>query len=72
MVEHFVIVFNHVGFFIDSVAEKQQRQSSRTIRDVLEQALATEKSVIADYGKRISQADTVGDFSRKIRLKNQV
>jgi bacterioferritin len=41
-------------------------------RDMLEQALRAEKQAIADYGKRISQAEVFGDIGLKVALEAQV
>jgi bacterioferritin len=41
-------------------------------REMLEQALAAEKQAIADYVKRIGQAESVGDIGLKVGLENQV
>lgn len=41
-------------------------------RGMLEQALAAEKQAIADYGKRIRQAEGLGDIGLKVGLENQV
>src|SRR6478736_8034790 len=41
-------------------------------REMLEQALAAEKQAIADYGKRIRQAESLGDIGLKVGLENQV
>jgi bacterioferritin len=41
-------------------------------RDMLEQVLAAEKQAIADYGKRIRQAEAFGDIGLKVALENQV
>jgi bacterioferritin len=41
-------------------------------RDMLEHALTAEKQAIADYGKRIRQAEALGDIGLKVGLENQV
>jgi bacterioferritin len=41
-------------------------------REMLELALAAEKQAIADYGKRIRQAEGLGDIGLKVGLENQV
>jgi bacterioferritin len=41
-------------------------------REMLEHALTAEKQAIADYGKRICQAEAFGDIGLKVGLENQV
>jgi bacterioferritin len=41
-------------------------------REMLEQALTAEKQAITDYGKRIRQAEGLGDIGLKVGLENQV
>ena len=40
--------------------------------EMLELGLAAEKQAIADYGKRIRQAESLGDIGLKVGLENQV
>jgi bacterioferritin len=41
-------------------------------RDMLAHALAAEEQAIADYNRRIRQAEGYGDFGLKVELENQV
>ncbi len=41
-------------------------------RDMLEQACTAEKQAIANYAKRIRQAEAFGDIGLKVALENQV
>ncbi len=41
-------------------------------REMLEHALAAEKQAIADYDRRLRQADAFGDVGLKVSLENQV
>jgi len=41
-------------------------------REMLEQALRSEKRAIADYGERIRRAEGYGDIGLKVGLENQV
>src|SRR2546429_8953129 len=41
-------------------------------REMLEHALAAEEQAIAEYSRRIGQADAFGDFGLKVDLENQV
>ena len=41
-------------------------------RQMVEQALAAEKQAIADYDKRLRQADAFGDVGLKVSLENHV
>jgi bacterioferritin len=41
-------------------------------REMLEQALKAEKQAIADYGRRIRQAEGLGDVGLRVGLENQV
>ena len=41
-------------------------------REMLEQALATEKQAIADYDERLGQADAFGDVGLRVHLENQI
>ena len=40
--------------------------------EMLEQALSAEKQAISDYGRRIAQAEALGDIGLKVSLENQV
>src|SRR5271163_1826144 len=70
----------HAQFLADKIAalggkpttEPRAVPNANQPREMLEHALAAEKQAIADYDKRLRQADAFGDVGLKVSLENQV
>ena len=70
----------HAQFLADKIAALGGEPTTQPIpvpladdtRDMLEQALVAEKQAIADYYKRIRQAEAYGDVGLKVGLENHV
>ena len=70
----------HAQFLADKIAalggepttQPRPVMSADDPRQMLENALATEKQAIADYRQRIEQAEAFGDIGLKVDLENQI
>src|SRR5436853_64846 len=68
----------HAQFLADKIAalggepttEPRPVPSANQPREMLEHALAAEEQAIAEYSRRIGQADAFGDFGLKVDLEN--